>query len=488
VSKDADSHVAPAVLGPSRRAGVMLPSTPLHHRLAALCDRPLVMTSGNVSGAPVEIDHAGALRALAPLVDALLLHDRPIARRVEDSVVALAHDGPRVVRRARGLAPEPLRLPAAAPAPVLAVGGHLKNTVCVVVDDLAYLSPHLGDLDTVEAEAAWLAEVASLERLLGVAPDVVAHDLHPGYATTRLAAARARRRLLGVQHHHAHVLAAVAELHLDEPVIGVAFDGTGWGPDGTSWGGEVLLVDGARWWRLATVRPLPLPGGEAAIRAVWRQALAALHDALGPDEAAAVAPRLPALAAVAPEARAVVARLLSTGVEVVPARGVGRWFDAVGALALGVAEAGFDGHVAVALEEACTSADVDAARPYPLDAPRGLAPVAPAEVPAALDLRPTVRAVVDDVLAGAAPAAIAARFHRALLDGTVDVVEQALLATGARWIVPTGGALHNAHLARGLARRLGDRVRAPRAVPVNDGGLALGQAWAAVLALRGEAG
>lgn len=480
------SELAPSVLGPSRRVGVMLPSTPLHHRLAALSDRPLVMTSGNVSGAPVEIDHAGAVRSLGPIVDAFLLHDRPIARRVEDSVVALGHEGPRVVRRARGLAPEPIRLPARAPAPILAVGGHLKNTACIVVEDCAYLTPHLGDIDTVEGEAAWLAEVASLERLLGVVPDVVAHDLHPGYATTRLSAARAPRRLVGVQHHHAHVLAAVAELGLDEPVVGVAYDGTGWGPDGTAWGGEILLVEGARWWRLATVRPLPLPGGERAIRAVWRQALAALHDALGPEEARAVAARLPALAAVPPDAQAIVARMLATGVEVVPARGIGRWFDAIGALALGILEAGFEGHVAVALEEACSASALETAHPYPLERPSGVTPVAPDEVPVALDLRPTVRAAVDELLSGGAAATVAARFHRALIDATAEVVEEALVATGARWVVPTGGAFQNAHLARGLGRRLGDRVRAPRAVPTSDGGLALGQAWAAVLALRGE--
>ncbi len=474
--------VAASVHGASRQVGVMLPSTPLHHRLLAAVGGPLVTTSGNRSGAPVEIDHAGARRALTGLVDGFVLHDRPSARRVEDSVVAIAADGPRVWRRARGLAPAPIRLPAASPAPVLAVGGHLKNTICVVVDDLAYLGPHLGDLDTVEGEAAWLAELASFERLLGVAPDVIAHDLHPDYATTRLAQARPARRRLGVQHHVAHVQAAVAELHLDEPVIGVAYDGSGWGLDGTAWGGELLLVDGAAWWRLATLRPLPLAGGERAVRTVWRQALAALQLAYG-AEAPAVAARLPLFAAVPAAAQATVARMLATGVEVVPARGVGRWFDAVGALVLGVADADFEGHVAIALED-CAAGD---GAPYPVGVPATVAPVAGAQVPAELDLVPTVRAVVDDLLAGVAAPVIAARFHQTLIDATARLVEQALAATGTRLVVPTGGALQNQRLSRGLVRRLGaDRVRAPRQVPINDGGLALGQAWAAVLALRAE--
>ncbi len=472
--------LAPAVNGPSRRVGVMLPATPLQHLLLARVGAPLVTTSGNRSGAPAEIDHAGARARLAGLVDGFLLHDRRIARRVEDSVLSIAPAGPRVVRRARGLSPEPIRLPAPSPAPVLAVGGHLKNTICIVVDDLAYLGPHLGDLETVEGEAAWQADLTAFERLLRISPEVVAHDLHPGYATTRLALNRPAHRHIGVQHHLAHVQAAIAELHLDEPVIGVVYDGSGWGPDATSWGGEVLLVDGPAWWRLASFRPLPLAGGERAVRSVWRQALAALHEAFG-DEALALAARLPLFAAVPPTALATVARMLAARVEVMPARGVGRWFDAIGALALGLPEAGFEGHVAIALEEAV----VGDGPAYPVGAPTELAPVAAAAVPAEIDLRPTVRAVVDDLLAGVTAPVVAARFHRTLIDATARVVEQALATTGARLVVPTGGVFQNQVLGRGLARRLGaDRVRTPREVPVNDGGLALGQAWTAVLALR----
>ncbi|MCC6621506.1 MAG: carbamoyltransferase HypF [Deltaproteobacteria bacterium] len=475
--------LAGSVNGPSAKVGVMLPSTPLHHRLMRLVGRPLVMTSGNVSGQPVVIDHAGSRAALGAIVDVMLLHDRPIARRVEDSIVTR---GGRVLRRARGLAPEAIRLPVAAPEPVLALGGHMKNTVCVVVDDRAWLSPHLGDLDTVEAEESWLADLASLERLLAVSPEVVAHDLHPDYTTTRLAMARRSRRVIGVQHHAAHVYAAIAELRLNEPVIGLAFDGTGFGLDGTSWGGEVLLVDGAAWWRVATLAPLPLPGGEAAIRQVWRQALAALVAAFGP-EALAVAARLPAFAEVPAATLASVERMVTTGVGCAPARGLGRWFDAVGALVLGLGRAGFDGHVPMALEDAMGDVRPHEVDPYIMIQPITLGePVAPERVPFELDLAPIVRQVVGDVLAGAPRALVAARFHRTIIEASARLADAALALTGARLVVPTGGSLQNEALARGIASRVA--VAAPRAVPVNDGGLALGQALAAVMALGASTG
>lgn len=484
------STLAPGVNGPSARVGVMLPSTPLHHRLLSLMGGPVVMTSGNRAGQPVEIDHLGARSTLGSVADTLLFHDRDIARRVEDSVVTsgvgMGAGGPRVLRRARGLAPDAIHLRVAAPEPVLAVGGHLKNTVCVVVEDRAWLSPHLGDLDTLEAEAAWSAELARFERLLGVRPEVVAYDLHPGYATTRLAREREARLHIGVQHHRAHVLATIAERQVGEPVVGLAFDGSGWGPDGTSWGGEVLLVDDAAWWRLATLEPLPLAGGEAAIRQVWRQALAALWAAFGP-EASEIAARLPVFAAVPTGARETVERMIRGGVGAVPARGLGRWFDAVGALVLGLDRAGFEGHVAMALEDAIGGGSVLELPPYALQDALALdEPVAPEQEPFALPLAPVVRQVVQDLLAGVSPAAIAARFHRTIIEASARLADAATALTGARLVVPTGGAFQNQVLARGLAARLGhDRICAPRAVPVNDGGLALGQALAAALALRG---
>jgi hydrogenase maturation protein HypF len=472
---------ASAVNGPSRRTGVMLPYTPLQHRLLASVARPLVFTSGNLSGGPAVIDAAQACVSLGPLVDAFLFHDRPIARRVEDSVVVASSAGTRLLRRARGYAPAPIRLPAPPAEPVLAVGGHSKNTACLVIDDLAYLTPHLGDLGLEESEAAWRCELDGFERLLGVQAQVIAHDLHPEYATTRFALQRPARLRVGVQHHAAHVFAALAELHLNEPVIGVVFDGSGWGTDGTSWGAEFLVVDGARWTRAASFRPLPLPGGEHAIRDVWRVALAALYEALGADEALAVAARLPVFQGFSRASLAAVLRLIEAGVGTVPARGMGRWFDAIGALTLGLPRAGFEGHVAIALEEIADPGNVD---PYPMTLPSALALEEPVGAAHEVDLRPTLRAVLAGLLDGDSPALVAARFHRSVVDATAAVVARLLAATGLGRVVLTGGAFQNQRLERGVVEQLGARrVSMARDVPINDGGLALGQAWAAVLAL-----
>lgn len=468
------------VNGPSRRTGVMLPYTPLHHRLLEQVERPLVMTSGNPSGGPAIIDPIQARELLGEVVDAFLLHDRPIPRRVEDSVVMATPAGTRVVRRARGYVPAPIRLPAAAPEPVLAVGGHMKNTACLVLGDLAYLTPHLGDLELEESAEAWRRDVEGFERLLGVRAEIIAHDLHPEYASTRFALARPARRHVGVQHHVAHVFATLAELHVDEPVVGVVFDGTGWGTDGTAWGAEILLVEGSRWARANSFRALPLPGGERAIREVWRVALAALHEAFG-REALEVASRLSVFDGVAPASLATVSRMIETGVSTVPARGVGRWFDAIGALALALPRAGFDGHVAIALEEAAQLREVE---PYPVTLPSESAAGEPLGPEHEVDLRPTVRAVALDLLSGRPPALVAARFQQTIVCSTSAVVTRLLAATGLRRVVLTGGSFQNRFLSRGLVERLGQgNVLMAREVPLNDGGLALGQAWAAVLAL-----
>jgi hydrogenase maturation protein HypF len=474
--------IASEVNGPSHRTGVLLPYTPLHHQLAAGFGRPLVVTSGNPSGGPAVIDHAEACHALSNVVDAFLFHDRPIARRVEDSVVAPAATGLRIVRRARGFAPLPIQLPAAAREPVLAVGGQLKNTACVVIGDLAYLTPHLGDLGLEESRSAWQRDLERFERLLGVQPEILAHDLHPEYATTRFALARPACRRVGVQHHVAHVLAAIAELQLLEPVVGVVFDGSGWGPDGTAWGAEILLVDGGRWTRVNSFRALPLPGGEHAIRGVWRVAFAALHESFGPEAALELAQRLRVFDALPRASLATISRMIESGVCAVKARGMGRWFDAIGALALALPEAGFEAHVAIALEEAAEAARLGA---YPVSLPSAIALDEPVGAAHEIDLRPTVRAVVDDLLAGTSPATIAARFHATLVEATSAAVARVLGLTGLRRVVLAGGCFQNRILERGLLERLGaDRVAMAREVPLNDGGLALGQAWAAVLALE----
>lgn len=474
--------VGSAVTAGSRRIGLMLPYTPLHHLLLTRVGRPLVMTSGNGSGEPIATSHAEALSDLAPLVDALLLHDRPIRRRVEDSVVAETAGQVRVLRRARGYAPVSIRMPFAAPEPVLAVGGHLKNAACLVVGDRAWLTPHLGDLGSAAAERAFVREVEGFEQLLGVRADVLACDLHPDYASTRYAQERPARLCVGVQHHVAHVLAAAVEYGETGPLLGVAFDGTGWGPDGTAWGGEFLAVDGLAWSRPATLRALPLPGGELAIRQVWRTAAAAVHAAFG-EESAEICRRLAVFSDVPAANLAVIQRMLHTGVHCPHARGLGRWFDAVGALLLGMPVSGHEGAVAMALEELAENPAL--AEPYPVVLPTSLALARTATAENELDLTPAVRAVVLDLLARTAPARIAARFHRTVVDATAATVALAQAATPAAAVVLCGGSLQNRWLAEGLLQALGDRrVLLPRCLPAGDGGLALGQAWAAMLTLR----
>lgn len=474
------SAIVPEVFGPSEKIGLMLPSTPLHHLLVRGVGRPLVMTSGNPTGGPAIVDVDEALRRLGPKVDALLVHDRPIARRVEDSVVASTPRGLRVVRRSRGYAPHAIRLRVAAPEPIVAYGAHDRACACVVVGDRAYCTPHLGDTSYVEGEGAFEHDLAGFEDLLGVRPAVVAHDLHPDYTTTRLALRRGARLHVGVQHHVAHVRAVMAEHALDEPVVGVAFDGTGFGPDGTLWGGEILTLDGLRERRVATFRPLGLPGGERAIRDVAKVAYAALVDAFGDAEAKALSRRFPAFSRLSDDTLARLSILL--GLDATPrARGLGRLFDAVGALVTGLSVASFDGHVAARLEDVAAPG---AHLPYPITLPSTLTENELSATAAEIDPRPTVRAVVADLLDGASPSTVSARFHATIAHAASTIAELARVTFGFRRVVLSGGAFMNRLLEDGIRHRLGEGlVSSAVSVPTNDGGIALGQAHAAVLAL-----
>ena len=477
VPRCADSNLADNVAPARARIGLMLPYTPFHHLLLAAAGRPIVLTSGNRSGEPLAVTRNDAGLTLADIADAFVFHDRAIAHRVEDSVVAV-HAGKRhVVRRARGFAPCPIRLPFAAPEPILALGGHLKSTACLVVDDLAYLTPHLGDLESHQAELAFHADVEGLERLFGVHPRVIVHDLHPDYASTRYARTRTGATLLGIQHHHAHALAVAAEHHIEGPFLAAVLDGTGHGVDGTSWGGEVLAVDGGTMTRPFTTRPLALAGGEQAIREVWRTALALLRDAFG-SEAEAVFASLPIGDRVPATVRAQIGRMLDAGVNVVHARGMGRYFDGFGALCLGVTHASFEGQVAIALEEAATL-DTEAT-PYPYTPPRQAAPGVVATSDSEVDFRETTRAVVRDLRAGQEPRWISARIHATIALAFAELLER---AGASRPLVLGGGCFQNAVLDAGIRGRL-FRTTPAGEVPLNDGGLALGQAWAGVLAVR----
>ncbi|MFH3480119.1 carbamoyltransferase HypF [Xanthobacter variabilis] len=466
-----------------RHVGVMLPYTPLHHLLLEAVGRPLVMTSGNSSGAPQVIGNGEARAALAGIVDAFLMHDRPIARRLDDSVMRLAAGQARVLRRGRGLAPMPLALPEDfAPAPpILALGAELKSAICLTHGAKALLSHHLGDLDEPGTADAFDAAIADYGALFAHAPQVVAVDAHPGYHATRLGTARALADGLPleiVQHHHAHMAAVMAEngwRRGDGPVIGIVLDGLGLGADGTIWGAEILCGDYVAAERVAHLSPIPLMGGDAANREPWRVLLAHLDRALGRAAVDADASLRPLFAH---RPVATLRAMADKGLNAPPASSAGRLFDAVAAL-LGLAPTRLthEGEAAMALE-ACARLEGE---PYPfaLTQENGAGGVQE------LDPSPLWRALVADRAAGRDTGAMAGAFHLGLGTAFADAAALRAEEKGVRAVALSGGVFQNALLMEIVTRRLADhglRVLLPAAVPANDGGLALGQA--AVAAAR----
>jgi hydrogenase maturation protein HypF len=472
--------LAPEVAPGLDSLGVMLPSTPLHHLLLRAFGRPLVMTSGNRSAEPIALGNGEALERLDGVADVFLLHVRDIVSRYDDSVARMDRDGEVVLRRARGYAPEPIRLPARAALPILAVGPQLKNTFCLVREDQAFVSQHIGDLDDALTLAHYHRTLELYRRLFGVEPGAVAHDLHPDYATTRFAEAVGGVPLVGVQHHHAHAVGCLAEHGVMEPAIGVAFDGAGYGPDGAVWGGELLLAEWKHFRRAAHLAYLPLPGGDAAAREPWRMALAALAHAFG-EEAEEIAGRLlPDLSA---SRRRPVLRMARGAVNAPPTSSAGRLFDAVAALA-GVRQVnGYEGQAAMELEARVDPAE-KGAYPLPLrvDGASG-----GGTVPVVWDLAPLIRAVVDDVRRGVCSGSIAARFHNALAAAVVEGCLWLRETEGLNLVALSGGCFQNRRLlelTRAGLERAGFRVLAHRRVPPNDGGVSLGQAAVALATLR----
>jgi hydrogenase maturation protein HypF len=459
-----DGGLAPEIAPDSPIVGLLLPYTPLHHLLLHDADCPLVMTSGNLAEEPIVCENREAVARLAGIADGYLVHDRAIESRCDDSIVRVVARGPTLLRRSRGWVPRPIPVAVPFDEPVLACGGHLKNTFCIGLGSAAYLGPHIGDLENVESLEAFEEAVERMERFLRVRPKIVAHDLHPQYASTLYALNAREGRKLGVQHHHAHVASAIAEHALSGPVIGVAYDGTGYGTDGTAWGGEILVADLEGFERFATFRAVPLAGADAAIREVWRIALALLEDAF-PNGAAL--DRFPLFARVDPHALDVVQQMLDRRVHVPKARGLGRYFDGFGALFLSRPASSYEGQIALAWNVAAEAAE-RGAYPFDLDLEAATPEV---------DLRATLRAAVEDFFAGAAPGAISARFHNTLARATAELVRRAVAHAGRLPIVLTGGCFQNALLAERVLEELdGHPVLLHRRVPAGDGGLALGQA------------
>ncbi|MDQ2664575.1 MAG: carbamoyltransferase HypF [Gemmatimonadota bacterium] len=470
LARRATSEVAPSVAPGQDTLGIMLPSTPLHHLLLAALRRPLVMTSGNQSDAPVVIDDIAANDALGSIADHILSHDRPISARADDSVVRHVHGHTRMVRRARGYVPATIPLAMRTSETILALGAHLKNTVCVAHRGRALVSAHVGDLDSASSREAYRGAIAHASHLAGARPTVVAHDLHPEYASTRMAMEIDVSARIGVQHHHAHVASCVAEHGVRGPVIGVAFDGAGLGTDGAIWGGEFLVVDGADFSRAGHLAYVDLPGGDAAARRPW--ASAASHC-----QHAAIANTRPEV--VEATEWSVMQQLLTTSRALSPrTSSVGRLFDAVASL-LGLCHvARFEGEAAMALEAAADR--IPHARysiPISSDA---MWTADPADL---------IRAVVADHRNGIDIGVIAGAFHASLRELIARGCERVRETTGLNSVVLTGGVFMNAMLLELTATELAVRhfdVLIPRLVPCNDGGLSLGQAYVAVRALEDD--
>ncbi|MEU3708559.1 carbamoyltransferase HypF [Streptomyces catenulae] len=471
-------RLADAVAPGSPDLGVMLPYTPLHHLLFGLPGDPpgpalLVMTSGNRGGEPIVTDDADALTTLAPLVDGWLTHDRPIHVPCDDSVVRMIDGAPVLLRRSRGYAPAALPLPLPV-APALAVGGDLKNVLCLGEGRRAWLSAHLGDMDDPATLTAADRATAHLADLTGVRPRHVVADRHPGYRSL----GRARRAagsdgVRRVQHHHAHIASVLAEHGLDggRKVIGVAFDGTGYGDDGTVWGGEFLLADYDGYHRFAHLAPVPQPGGDAAVRHPYRMALAHLHAAGLPH-----APDLPCVRACPPEQLPLLQRQLTRGLNCVPTSSMGRLFDAAASLTGLCHTAGYEAQAAVTLEAAASRAE----GPAPHEPPPGPAftlRATPAG-PLAADPAPLLATLAAGVRAGVPAERLAARFHHAVTALVGRVCAAARDRHGLDTVALTGGVFANRLLASECADTLradGFTVLRHRLVPPGDGGLALGQ-------------
>ena len=474
--------------------GIMLPPTGLHHLLLGLPGDPpgprvLVLTSANLAGEPIVIDDAAALVRLAGIADAWLRHDRPIHVPCDDSVVTVVDGEELPLRRSRGYAPLPVPLPVPV-RPALAAGGDLKNTFCVADGRYAWLSAHVGDMDDLATQEAFEPATGRLAELMSVVPTVLVADLHPGYRSTRWARRAVAagspfpqaRELVTVQHHHAHVAAVMAEHGLDggERVIGVAFDGTGYGLDGAIWGGEVLLADYAGFQRFAHLAYVPLPGGDASVHRPYRMALAHLRSAGVPWSE-----DLPCVTACPPAERAVLAQQLDRDLACAPTSSAGRLFDAVAAVAGVRQQVDHEAQAAMELQALAVraleaagpgdGADDDAGYPLPLLAPP---PSAAAGAPLTWDVGALMRAVVADVRAGVPAGAVGLRFHRGLAGAVVDAARRAHAETGSGRVALSGGVFANTLLLRLVAtglREAGLEVLRPRRVPPNDGGLALGQ-------------
>lgn len=481
-------NLCAAVAPANPYVGAMLPYTPLHHLLLAGVDAPVVATSGNITDEPICIDEHEAVQRLAGIADFFLVHNRPILRHVDDSVVRVVAGRELILRRARGYSPLPVMLRESVPS-AKAVGAHMKNTVALSRGRHVFVSQHIGDLETAEALAAHKKVGADLERLLEIQPEVLAADMHPDYASSR-EARKTGKPLVCVQHHYAHVLACMAENDLPAPVLGVSWDGTGLGTDANMWGGEFLRITTRSFERVGHLRTFPLPGGDKAIKEPRRAALGLLYALYGED--AFAMKDLATLKAFTPDELYVLRRMLRNGINTLLSSSAGRLFDALASLTGLRQKVGFEGQAALDLEFAIENDDSDEAYPIALHKPRShsspknheMVPPCPAHdnceaykqrpTGVVLDWGPTIDRLLSDLRAGIPVWGLSARFHNTLADGILKVAEH----VRQKRVLLTGGCFQNKYLLENTIERLRSAGFTPywhQRVPPNDGGIALGQ-------------
>ncbi len=482
--KRADNLVASAVAPTYDTLGIMLPYAPQHYLLLAAFakivgpHRPtvLVMTSGNLSDEPIAYRDEDAQQRLLGIADGMLTHNREIHMRCDDSVARIVANDTQFFRRSRGFAPEPITLAFACPVPILACGGHLKNTYCVGKDRQAFVSHHIGDLENMETLQSFREGIPHFEGLFGITPQVVAHDLHPEYLATKYALDTDIPRKIGIQHHHAHIASVLAEHSLHGPVIGVAADGTGYGTDGAIWGCEIIRADLQSFERLAHLAYVPLPGGEQAVRQPWRIAAAYLTQAYGDDF---LSLNIPFVHNLDRKRWHTLSQMIERQVNSPLTSSLGRLFDAVAAL-LGISgEVIYEGQAAIEME---ILADTQNASVYPF--------LTEGDKPTLLDVRPMIRAIVQDIQQGISTAQIAGNFHWTVAEMLAEMCVRVRQRTGLQIVALSGGVFQNRLLLERLILVLEQsafQVYMNRRVPPNDGGLALGQlAIAAALVSKGE--
>ncbi|MEJ2101763.1 MAG: carbamoyltransferase HypF [Desulfobacterales bacterium] len=467
LSKKTLGPIAEEVAPRNRYWGVMLPYTPLHYLLLKHGFTALVMTSANLSEEPIAIDNDDAFERLAEIADYFLIHNRQIYLRSDDSIVRNIAGQTRYIRRSRGFVPIPLFLNRTVP-PILACGAELKNTICITKGDKAFLSQHIGDLENMDTLDFFKQTVAHLQRILEVQPEIIACDMHPDYLSSLYAAEQQGIRKVEVQHHHAHIVSCMAENKLEGAVIGLSFDGTGYGSDGTIWGGEVLIAEAKQFKRAAHLTDVSMPGSAAAIKEPWRMAISYLYDAFGDNFRQL---DLPIVKQIEARKLKVVTEMISKGVNSPQTSSLGRLFDGVAAIAGIRQQVNFEGQAAMELEMLAAG---DARSTYDYQWA--------SEDPIKIFLSPIIRGVVKDVQDGLSIGQISTKFHRTLIVLFAEVCTALRRNVELNRVVLSGGCFQNAILLTGLIKELESRnfeVFSHRQVPCNDGGIALGQAMVA---------